>query len=411
MAKAKISERKKVIKKNNIEKTSSWIRLRDLLSSWTDFRISKDLFFELYKRNWDIRWCVRDIAKRVWFKWIYLEKNWKIVNDNEWILKLFESPTFRMFKVEFFKYLLIAWEVYITYKWNILDWITWLRFLDPRTMVKKYNPTTWEIEQFVQIVLWKPRVEFSKDELAYFQLEPDPFNEFEWLSLLEWVVYDAVTDSEATKRNLKFFENWMIPDWVIMLNPEFSEDELLTTKDRLESELKWTKNAHKMLISSTIKDVKTLSLNSRDIDFINQRKLTTEKICAVFIVPRSILGYIDDINRANWDISYKQYIEWTIRPFEQDFQNILIEVLKKFRPDKFLQLQKSWIEIKLDWESTEDRKFIEEWQREDIKLWIKSINEVRNERWYEPWKQKQANAPLIMTTITTLENNNDTQVK
>jgi phage portal protein BeeE len=35
-----------------------------------------------------------------------------------------------------------------------------------------------------------------------------------------------------------------------------------------------------------VKDIKTISLTPRDMEFINQRHLTTEKISAVFGVPK-----------------------------------------------------------------------------------------------------------------------------
>ena len=156
-------------------------------------------------------------------------------------------------------------------------------------MVKYYDKKTGQFTKFVQKSSFGGDITFTLDEISYFQFEKNPNNELEGLSLLEGVVYDAMTDREAMERNFQFFENGMMPDGMIILDKDFSTEEQENAKSKLKRELQGTSNSHKMLISNAVKDIKPLSLNSRDIDFINQRKLTIEKISSVFGVPRSIL--------------------------------------------------------------------------------------------------------------------------
>jgi len=61
--------------KNNYSQNTRSFSLSDLTKSGEPIKISRDVFYELYIRNGDIRACVRDIARRVGVKGMYLEKN------------------------------------------------------------------------------------------------------------------------------------------------------------------------------------------------------------------------------------------------------------------------------------------------------------------------------------------------
>lgn len=343
------------------------------------------------------------IAKRVWFNGIYLEKEWWETLDElktRKIEKIFSCPTFYDFKLKLFMHSMIGWEFFIVPVWNWFWKVVWFRFLDPRTMVKFYSQESWEITRYEQRVNGKEPVKFTTDELSYYQIESNPNNEFEWLSFLEWVVYDALTDKEAMERNYLFFENGQMPDWIIILDSNLPASELEVAKEKLEGQLKWTENSHKMMITNSVKDFKNLSLSSKDIDFINQRKLTVEKVCSIFGVPRSVLWYVEDVNRSNGDNNYKQYILGTIRPYEEWLNFIMNELYLKFVWD---DLSSRSIEIECDWENVEDREAIEESQRKDIELWLKTIDQIRNERWDELFNIKGVtDVPLMKTTIQIL---------
>lgn len=66
------------------------------------------------------------------------------------------------------------------------------------------------------------------------------------------------------------------------------------------------------------------------MSFKEQRSLTTVKVCVALGVPRSILGYIDDVNYSNGDVQYKKFIENTIRPLEERLEEIFTVMLHDF---------------------------------------------------------------------------------
>lgn len=375
--------------------------LSDLVKGGGRIKVSRDVFYELYIRNGDIRACIRDISKRVGVKGVYLEKNGAVYEiGTDKIAKVLKYPTFLDFKVELFKHLMIGGECFIVPVYDGFKKVVGFNFLDPRTMVKFYAKDTGEITRYEQRIPGATAIKFSLDEISYFQFEKNPNNNYEGLSILEGVIYDALTDKEATERNYMFFENGMTPDGVIMLDPDFDADELEIAKAKLKNDLQGNGNAHKMLITNTIKDIKPLSLSTKDLDWINQRKLTIDKICAAIGTPKFLLGYTDGIQRGNGDATYVQYIDGTIGTMQDYAEYIINTIYGKFIDPT---LEANGVVIKLNGEKVDDRKEIEIAQRLDIERGVISIDEARKERGLAPWsKTGFTDVPLMENKIGVL---------
>lgn len=69
------------------------------------------------------------------------------------------------------------------------------------------------------------------------------------------------------------------------------------------------------------------------MNFKEQRKFTTERICAAMGVPRTILGYIEDVNHSNGESQYEKFIENTIRPWEVVIEEVFTKILQSFQED------------------------------------------------------------------------------
>lgn len=104
--------------------------------------------------------------------------------------------------------------------------------------------------------------------------------------MLNGCVYDALSDLEAMKVNYSFYQNSAVPSALLVLNDELSPEEIQNAKDQFDARFKGSENQHKTMVMNNVKDFKTISFTARDMEFINQRHLTTEKISAVFGVPK-----------------------------------------------------------------------------------------------------------------------------
>ena len=352
-----------------------------------DVEISINTFYQLYRRNGDIRTCIRKTAKKIGVRGLYLESTTgQPINNRKLVKKitnLFAMPTFLDFKVEALKHLKVGGELYITPHFDLADNIVKFQILDPRTMTK-FIDQYGEISGYRQYNQKGNVKTYTADEIAYFQFEKDSDNEAFWLSELEGIVWDALTDLEANKSNYYFFDNDSVPRAVFLLNDgmDYEDEEVIAQVENLQDQMKGSKNKHKSIASNLIKDVKPIAISHKDIDFINQRKLTTEKVCAVLEVPKSLLGYVDNVNYANAENLYKSWIETTVKPYEEYFEFILNFVLEKFALDF------TGVKVLLEGEDLVDTYKLHEDQRADADKGILTINEIRQERGLEPLEEE-----------------------
>lgn len=153
--------------------------------------------------------------------------------------------------------------------------------------------------------------EYKPSEIFYIRRERSTRNPANGRSKLEGVVWDSMTDLEAMKSNYFFFENDSVPRALISLDPEadWDDEDTIAAGRQIKKDLTGSENRHKSILSTLVKDVKMLTMSNKDIEFISQRKLTTDKVCAVFGVPKTILGYTENVNYANAQEQYQKYIE------------------------------------------------------------------------------------------------------
>ena len=375
-----------------------WLNLSPLFNN--DVIFSKQTFYDLYAKNGDIRECVRKISWSVARNGIYLLDNQKqIVPDNvvtSEVQNLFKEPTFPKFKVNFWKNYLISWEVYIEPIKNLMWQVIRFHVIDSRAVTKVVQ--AWVIRAFNVVQEDGTQKQFKADELWFFKFEDDVNYSLNWMWVLTSVFYDAVLDLEAVKTNYSFYKNSARPDMMLLLDGNLTAEEQQNAKDMFEAQFKGSTNAHKVIVGGWIADIKQLSLTAKDMEQIAQRELSTDKICSAFGVPKALLWYIKETNYSNGQNVKEEYIEWTIKPHTEDFDDILNKLLQLFRPDLF---EKYW--IKSDSEQLKETQERYNGQRADVQTWILTINEARIDRWLEPLNDENADKPLVSRNAVLLE--------
>ena len=380
---------------NTISSIFSW------LANWS-YAISLQTFYDLYRMNGDIRQGISKIEKSVSRNGLYLIDNKNNIVDDalltDEVYWRFKTPTFLKFKTDLYRNYFLSGELYIIPIYNLKWEVYWFQVLDSRLILKDVD----EYGNIIRFIATNPTTAEQKtyrpDEIAFFKLESDVNNEVNGMWLLYWIIYDWLSDLEALKTNYALYVNNSIPNSILLLNDDLTENELKIAKEQFLTQFQWSENAHKMLIGWWIKDIKTISITPRDMEFINQRKMTTEKVSAVLGVPKSILWYVDEVNYSNGREMKKEFLEWTIRPYEEDFENIINVLLDKFVPEIYKDYR-----LKCDWEQLEETQERYEWQRKDIDRGILTINEVRIDRWLEPSKEDNCDKHLVSRNTVLLE--------
>lgn len=386
------------IQKKSFSYSNSMTSLSQLLRN--DYSIDINTYYVLYQYNGDVRQAIQKISNGVARNGIYLEDNQrKTIESNELtdeVYSLFQAPTFLKWKKDLYRNYMLSWELYIIPIKNEFDTTIWFEILDSR-MCSKTVDQYGVIQSFTVSSNWYSQI-YKPNQLAYFKREDSVNYSVNWMWVLNGCIYDALSDLEAMKTNYSFYQNSAIPSAMLLLDDNLSPEEYQNAKDQFEAQFRWSSNQHKTMVAGGVKDIKTISLTPRDMEFINQRHLTTEKISAVFWVPKTILWYTENVNYNNGVNQRKEFIEWTLRPLESDFEHILNRLLEMFRPDLFKKLR-----IKADGEQLEETQEWMEWLRKDVQSWIITINEARIERWYEASEEENADKLIVSRNAVLLE--------
>lgn len=363
--------------------------------------ISQDLFYDLYKANWDIRQSIKKISNSVSRNGIYLQdNNRQTIEDNkitDEVLDYFKTPTFLKFKTDIFRNYLLSWEVYIIPKINLSQEVIGFQVLDSRSITKKVDKFG-NIYEFVASNRNWDQIIYKPNQILFSKLEDDINNSNNGMGLLHGIVYDALSDLEASKTNYALYQNSAIPSAMLLLDWDLTASEQQLAKDQFDNEFRGSANQHKTIIAWGIRDIKTLSITPRDMEFINQRHLTTEKVSAVFGVPKLILWYVDNVNYSNGRELKKEFLDGTVVPYEGDLEDILNRLLQMFLPD----LRKKY-RIKCDSEQLDETQERYEGQRKDVERGILTINEVRVDRGLEPSNEPNCDKHITSRNSVLLE--------
>lgn len=377
---------------------------------WLERKLSKPHFYEMYKHNPDIHSAIRKKA-------LYLGKNWRYLKDKDWIEIAYQdnkeqydrvrhflnNPTWYSAKVEMLKHLDVCWELYLLPTTDLRGKeVNGFQVLHPKTIVKviKDNRIVWYLQMsqgYSKRYASELTAKTNKDQLLkYYQLEKHIDNELDGMWLLEWVTYDVFWDLEAQKRNHAFFENSATPASVIITNENIRQDEIDILATQIKEKYQGSKNAHKTMLGTGVKDVKPIMSSPKDLDHLEQRRLTVEKVCSALGVPKSILNYTDDVNLATSLGQRKEFIEGTIANYNHLFEYILNNFLQEFWKD--FEYEVCFNPIDANDEIEIQKMYIEE-----LKNWGITLNEYRKLMDREEYEIEEADKPMVQRSMMLLE--------
>ena len=391
MGKKKRNKKITAEKQKGIGTAITGTELRSLMQNWK-LDIWINTYYKIYADNTDLRAGIRKIASKIWVKGFhFIDNAGNTIRRpalQTAVKKIFSDPergikNFIAFKREMVKDFYIAGEIYLLPIFSWMGQLLNFQILDPRTITKVYDKEG-KIIRFEQRSQTGGKVrKYDEDKIYFYKLENDPKNPVNWLSLLYSVIWDVLTDAKATERNYYFFENDKVPRSVLQLSDDYdySDTDTKVEMEKLKQGLNATENAHKMITSNLVKDIKILEPTNKDIEFINQRKLTTDKVSALLGVPKTELWYSDNINYATAQQFYVTFIDGKIKPDQEEFNFIYTDALKKFT-NNFDKLN-----IVLETDDTVDIYEQHKDERLDVQAWILEVNEVRNNRGLEDFKE------------------------
>lgn len=155
----------------------------------------------------------------------------------------------------------------------------------------------------------------------------NPLNAWRGLAPLAAVRMGVLIDLYASIWSRSFFRNSARPDGVL----ESSQALTATERERLRSEVammfKGPGQAHRLAILEEGQTYKPLSWPPRDLEWVAQRKLSREEICAVFGVPLPLAGDLEHATYENIEQARRIFWADTITPLADYLAATIAELM------------------------------------------------------------------------------------
>lgn len=338
-----------------------------------NFRFSTDVFFVIYRNNGDVFACIRELYQNVgsnghtWINTKDGDKDPKKADYAAFDAFLKASGGIDAIKERIVRELNISGNCYFLKQRNGSGKLLKLQDIDARTMSAVCSADG-------TLIRWIQRVgsrtqQYLPEEVWHIKRELDPNAPIFGLSPLEPIIWEIRTDIAAVLSNYAFFENSARPDTQYILDDSLDVDQQEDVIRKIQDGLKGAENHHKALAVKGVKDVKVLTVSPRDMEYNLLRRFTTEKVCSVLSVPKTVINYTDGVNYSTNDGQYRKFWEGTVQPW-----NRFIEATINQLGQEDFGVTESGIKFN-------DRRFdTEESVREDLKLGIITINEAREKR-------------------------------
>ncbi|MCI0903893.1 MAG: phage portal protein, partial [Chloroflexi bacterium] len=140
------------------------------------------------------------------------------------------------------------------------------------------------------------QVAYTPDEIVWFRYF-NPLEEYAGLSPIAPVRMSADMAKDSLRFNRNFLRNSAQPDFVLLTNENMTDSEIEEFYRRWEARFQGPDKAHRPAVASFIRDIKTLGISHREMDFIQGLRWSLEEVSRTYGVPKPLLS---DLERATF---------------------------------------------------------------------------------------------------------------
>ena len=251
---------------------------------------------------------------------------------------------------------------------------------------------------------------YDVDEIVHLK-KPNLKNPWVGAGILEHIPEWIDVDSAALEFNRLFFKNGASLGGLLETEATTMK-ELELAKAGFEMRYAGVMNAHKTgVLSKGVKYTST-SANPRDMQFAEMDIRFRDKILSAFGIPKSVLGIVDDVNRANAEASYFVFMMFTIDPE----MKMLVAYLNEYLLPSFTGTEKLYFDYDNIIPDNDDLEIRQNTASLAGQSW-KTINEVRASEGLEPIENGDfvyggfATVPIGKPIPQTVENSNSLPIQ
>jgi len=140
------------------------------------------------------------------------------------------------------------------------------------------------------------QVAYTPDEIIWFRYF-NPLEEYAGLSPIAPVRMSADMAKDSLRFNRNFLRNSAQPDFVLLTDETMTDNEVEEFYRRWEARFRGPSQAHRPAVASFVRDIKTLGISHREMDFIQGLRWSLEEVSRTYGVPKPLLS---DLERATF---------------------------------------------------------------------------------------------------------------
>ena len=234
-------------------------------------------------------------------------------------------------------------------------------------------------------------VAYTADEVLWLHYF-NPMEEFAGLSPLAPVRMGVDMGKDGLRFNRNFLRNSAQPDFVLLTNDTMTDSEIEDFYNRWEARYRGPGNAHRPAIASFVRDIKTLGLSHKDMDFIQGLRWSLEEVSRTYGVPKPLLSDLERATFSNINAAERMFWRNTMLPemrfLEEQLNRMLLPRLGY--GDLVVEFDLSAVEALREDENSRVSR-----EAQMLDRGVLTINEVRRNRNLPdvPWGDIWAKAP------------------
>ena len=218
-------------------------------------------------------------------------------------------------------------------------------------------------------------VAYTADEVVWLRYF-NPLDEYAGLSPLAPARLSVDMGGDGLRFNRNFLRNSAQPDFVLLTDAQLTDSEIEEFYHRWEARYRGPQNARRPAVANFIKDIRTLGMSHRDMDFIRGLRWSLEEVSRAYGVPKPLLSDLERATFANINAAERIFWRNTIVPeirfLEEHLNRMLLPKLGY--PDLALEFDLTAIEAMQEDESSRVSR-----QMQLLDRGVLTINEVRRQ--------------------------------
>jgi len=168
-------------------------------------------------------------------------------------------------------------------------------------------------------------IRLAVDEVIPFK-RFNPLDQYRGMGTLAAAAMAVDVDRYASQWNRNFFFNSALPSGVIEYPSKLKSEQAKTLREMWNSLFQGIGNSNKTAVLTDGAKFNKLSLSQKDMDFLEQRRFSRDEILGIFKVPKTVLGIVEDVNRANAEATEYVFAKRVIKPR----MNFIVDHLNEF---------------------------------------------------------------------------------